>query len=153
MNPLLCSKPAFPVVLPPPGEGAMWTAFVLWAQDAPKPPAQSAPFGLDFLPILVIGGIAYFLLLRPAMRQEKERKALRSSIKKDDKIITSSGIYGVVISVSDKEDEVVVRIADNVRIRMIKAAIDRNLTNEEAAREAKDGKAVASTAVTTKPGT
>jgi preprotein translocase YajC subunit len=83
-------------------------------------------------------------LLRPSFRQEKERKALRSNLKKDDKILTTSGFYAVVVSVSDKEDEVVVRLQpDNVRLKMIKAAVDRNLTNEEAAREAKGGKPAA----------
>jgi preprotein translocase subunit YajC len=120
----------------------MSTIFLLLAEAGDKPPEPPwSPMLFLWLPL---GILAYFLLLRPMSRQEKERKALRSNLKKDDKIITTSGIYGVVISISDKEDEVVVRVADNVRIRMIKAAIDRNLTNEEAAREAKGGKPAAS---------
>ena len=117
---------------------------------APRSTPPSAPPGLDFLPFVLIAAFAYFLLLRPSMRQEKERKALRSSLKKDDKVLLTSGIYGVVASVSDKEDEVVVRVPpDNVRLKIVKAAIDRNLTNEEAAREAKGGKAPATSTTTT----
>jgi preprotein translocase subunit YajC len=116
----------------------MLSLFLLLAEENGKAPAASPPAGFDFLPFLLVGGLLYFLLLRPTFRQEKERKALRANLKKDDKIITTSGLYGVVVSVSDKEDEVVVRMApDNIRLKMVKAAIDRNLTNEEAAREAK----------------
>ncbi len=122
----------------------MLNAFLLLAQaqEAGKnatgeQPPWAAPVFL-WIPLLVLG---YLLLLRPTLRQEKERKALRSSLKKDDKVVTTSGIYATVVSVSDTEDEVVVKVADNVRIRMVKAAIDRNLTNEEAARAAKGGKA------------
>jgi preprotein translocase subunit YajC len=120
----------------------MLNAFLLLAEENTKAP--NAPPGFDFLPLLLIGAFAYFLLLKPTLRQQKERTAMRSNIKKDDKIITTSGMHGVVVSISDKEDEVVIRVPpDNVRLKMIKAAIDRNLTNEEAAREAKGGKPAA----------
>jgi preprotein translocase subunit YajC len=94
-------------------------------------------------------------------KQDQERAALLTSTKKNDKIITHSGIYGTVVSVSEKEDEIVVRVDDNVRLKMVKNSILRNLTNEEAAKEAKAAKAAAtakpaaapsSTAVTTKEG-
>jgi preprotein translocase subunit YajC len=114
----------------------MLTFFQLLA-EAQENARSTEPPWVSFLPFVAIIVGFYFLLIRPGIRQEKERKELRSKMKKDDKILTTSGIYGVVVSVSDKEDEVVVRVADNVRLRMVKAAIDRNFTNEEAAREAK----------------
>jgi preprotein translocase YajC subunit len=102
----------------------------------------------------------YLMFLRPMRRQEQERAALLTTTKKNDKIITHSGIYGTVVSVSEKEDEIVVRVDDNVRLKMVKNSILRNLTNEEAAKEAKAAKAAkdvkpaapASTVVTTKEG-
>ncbi len=112
-----------------------------------------------FLPVGVV--LFYFLFLRPARKQEQERAALLTTTKKNDKVITHSGIYGTVVSVSDKEDEIVVRVDDNVRLKMVKNSILRNLTNEEAVKEAKaakgakDAKSPAvptSTAVTTKDG-
>jgi preprotein translocase subunit YajC len=125
----------------------MLISFLLFAEENAKP---LEPGWGPMMPLLLIGIAFYFLMIRPMSKQEKERKALRANLKKDDKIITTSGMYGVVVSVADKEDEVVIRIADNVRVRMIRAAIDRNLTNEDAAREAKGGK-VSSTAVTDRP--
>jgi preprotein translocase subunit YajC len=119
----------------------MQTVFLLLAQAQESGKAPSEPPGFGLIPFVVLFGLAYFLLLRPGMRQDKERKALRSNLKKDDRVLTTSGMYGNVVSVSDKEDEVVVRFPpDNVRLKLTKAAIDRNLTNEEAAREAKGGK-------------
>jgi preprotein translocase subunit YajC len=115
----------------------MLIAFLLLAEGAEKP---AEPGWAPLLMWIPLGILAYFLLFRPITRQERERKLLRSNLKKDDKVITTSGMYGVVVSVAEKEDEVVLRIADNVRVRMIKAAIERNLTNEEAAREAKGDK-------------
>lgn len=102
----------------------------------------------------------YLMFLRPMRKQEQERAALLTTTKKNDKIITHSGIYGTVVAVSEKEDEITVRVDDNVRLKMVKNSILRNLTNEEAAKEAKAAKASkdvkpaapASTAVTTKEG-
>jgi preprotein translocase subunit YajC len=128
----------------------MQTVFLLLAQAQDNGKAGEPAWG-PMIPLLLLGLVFYFLLLRPGMRQEKERKALRSALKKDDRILTTSGIYGVVVSVSEKEDEVVVRVADNVRLRMVKAAVDRNFTNEEAAREAKGKPASSDTSITSTP--
>ena len=112
------------------------------------------------LPVGIV--LFYFLILRPMQRQEKERQALLNQMKKNDKVITHAGIYGTVVSVSETEDEITVKIDDNVRVKMVKNSILRNLTNEETAKEAKAAKdaakkggkrgAPASTAVTTKEG-
>ncbi len=58
-------------------------------------------------------------------------------MKKNDKVITHAGIYGKVIAVTEKEDEIVVEIDDKVRVKMVKNAILRNLTNEETSRKPK----------------
>jgi preprotein translocase subunit YajC len=95
--------------------------------------------GLDvmFIPIVLVF-LFYLIVLRPMnRRQEQERQKLLSNLKKNDKVLTTAGIYGTVVSVSDKEDEVVVKVDDNVRLKMVKSAITRNFTNEEAAKAAK----------------
>lgn len=79
-------------------------------------------------------------MIRPARRQEQAQKALLASLKKNDKVQTIGGILGTVVSVSEKEDEVVIKVDDNARLRMIKSSIARNLTNEEAAKQAKETK-------------
>jgi preprotein translocase subunit YajC len=97
-----------------------------------------SPFGDMLIPLMGIFALFYFLILRPKRKEEQERQSLLSSIKKNDKVITHAGIYGTVVSVSEKEDEIVVKVDDNVRLKMLKASIMRNLTNEEAAKEAKN---------------
>ena len=64
-------------------------------------------------------------------------------MKKNDKVITHAGIYGKIISVAEKEDEITVEIDDKVRIKMVKNAILRNLTNEETLKEAEAAKKAA----------
>jgi len=125
---------------------------VLLAQaQGGQPPAGQSPAGGLFdnpMLFLLVPGIIlfYFLFLRPMRRQEQERQALLNAVKKDDKVITHAGIYGTVISVAEKEDEIVVKVADNVRLKMVKNSIMRNLTNEEAAKEAEAAKKAAKNA-------
>ena len=118
----------------------MWKLLVLLANDPPKQPPQPGPFGGggDLLFILSLFLLFYLLVLRPmGGRQERERQALLASLKKNDKVLTTGGIYGWIVSVSDKEDEVIVKVDDNTRLRMTKASIYRNLSNEEAKEAAK----------------
>jgi preprotein translocase subunit YajC len=113
----------------------MWTTFLLLAQDAGQnaPPdggqSSGSPFGA-LLPFLLIIPLFWILMIRPARKQEAQRKAMLSALEKDDKVLTNGGIIGWVVSVSD--DDVVVRIADNVKVKMVKSGIAQNLTKLEA---------------------
>jgi len=113
---------------------------------APAGGQQSDPFGGlgFFLPLIVIFGLGYFLMIRPMRKQEQDRKAMASNLRKNDKVLTAAGIYGTVISTSETEDEVVVKVDDNTRLRMLKSSVVRNMTREEeaaqAAKEAKEQK-------------
>ena len=126
----------------------MFAQLLLLADDAPKPPPpggqpQGGMDGLTMmlfmlLPIFVL---YWFLILRPRQqRQEAEAKAMTTNLKKNDKVLTAAGIYGTVISASETEDEVVVKVDDSTRLRMTRASIVRNFTREEEAKEAKEAK-------------
>jgi preprotein translocase subunit YajC len=84
--------------------------------------------------------VFYLLVMRPARKQEAQRQALVSNLKKNDKVLTTAGIIGTVVSISEKEDEVTVRVDDNCRLKMIKSSISRNLTQEEAAKKPEEQK-------------
>lgn len=104
--------------------------------------AQQGP-GMSFLvPIMLMFAVFYILVLRPAKRQDQERQALASNLKKNDEVLTNSGMYGTITDVSETDDKITVKIADNVRVKMTKGCIHRNLTNEEAAKQAKVAKEV-----------
>jgi preprotein translocase subunit YajC len=111
------------------------TNFLLLFADQTTPPADpSGGWRLDpitmALPFILV--FAYLFLIRPSMRQEAQRTALTKNLKKDDEVLTNAGIYGAVVSVHETKDEVVLKIADNTRIRVVKSAVARNLTQEAA---------------------
>lgn len=86
----------------------------------------------------------YLFLLRPAMNQEKElqkqRLTIQGTLQKGDQVLTSGGIYGTVVSVPEEKDEVILRIDDQVKIRVTRSGIIRNFTKEgSSATSAKPG--------------
>lgn len=84
----------------------------------------------SLLPLIIIFVIFYFLLIRPQQKRQKEHKAMINSLKRGDKIVTSSGIYGVVESVGTIT--VTVKIAENVKVKFGKDAVAAiRLTSEE----------------------
>lgn len=95
-------------------------AFLL-AQTSPANPASpGGGFGL-FVPFIFIFVIMYFVMIRPQSRRQKEQQKLISSLKTGDRVVTSSGIHGLIANV--KDSTVIVKVADNVKIEMDKAAI------------------------------
>lgn len=80
-----------------------------------------ASLASSLLPFLLIIAVFYFLILRPQQKRQKERAKLLEGVKKGDKIVTSGGIHGTVEGV--EPDSVLVKIADNVKVKMDKAAI------------------------------
>jgi preprotein translocase subunit YajC len=135
----------------------MLNTLILLAEEGAKPQGGMGPDVMFLFLGLIL--LFFFVVVIPrSRRQQQERQALLTNMKKGDKVLTSGGIYGTLISISDKEDELVVKVDDNTRLRMVKASILRNLTNEEAAlaaqQAAKQGGAKeGSTGVTTSPKT
>lgn len=82
--------------------------------------AQGSAF-TGFLPIILMVGVFYFLVIRPASKQEKDRKARLSKLDKGDQVRLTGGILGRVASVEDQI--VLVEIADKVKVRVLKAEI------------------------------
>jgi preprotein translocase subunit YajC len=118
---------------------ALW----LLAQEGGKQAEGGPWWGPLLLPVAIVL-LFYFLLMRPMRRQEAQRQMLVANLKKGDKVVTTSGIYGTVVGVADKEDEITVKVDDNVRLKMLKSAIARNVSAEEALKEQK-GQAEAKT--------
>lgn len=75
--------------------------------------------------LVLMGALMYFLLIRPSRRREKERQALLSAVKTGDRVLLSGGILGVVANV--KEKILVVKIADGVKIEVVRGAISQIL--------------------------
>lgn len=76
---------------------------------------------MSFLPLILIIVVCYFFMIRPQQKRQKELAALRSSLKKGDKVMTTSGLMAKVAEV--KDDCVVLEIAEGVRASYDKQAI------------------------------
>jgi preprotein translocase subunit YajC len=71
---------------------------------------------MSFLPIILIFAIFYFLLIRPQQKKAKDHRALLSSLKVGDQVLTSGGIYGRVTGLRD--DVITLEISDKVRVKV-----------------------------------
>ncbi|MCJ7771665.1 MAG: preprotein translocase subunit YajC [Desulfobacterales bacterium] len=80
-----------------------------------------------FIPIILMFVIFYFLLIRPQQKNQKEHRELVNNLKKDDRVVTSGGIYGKITGVDDQT--VTVEIADKVRIKVARGNISIVLQN------------------------
>lgn len=105
--------------------------FLFLAQAAETPAAGPGGLGSMFIPLACIGVIFYFLILRPQQKKAKEQQALISSLKSGDKVVTSGGIHGLIANV--KEKTVILKVADNVKIEIDKAAVGIVTKSSEAA--------------------
>lgn len=83
----------------------------------------------SFLPIILLFVIFYFMLVRPQQTQQKKRKEMLASLKKGDRVISIGGIYGMLKEVQD--DIVILRIADNINVKMARGGIERILEEDE----------------------
>ena len=81
-----------------------------------NPIAQLLPFVLMFV-------VLYFLILRPQIKKQKTQQKMIDELEKGDKIVTSGGLHGVITSM--KDDIIMVKIAENVRVEMSRAAVSR----------------------------
>jgi len=84
---------------------------------------QGAPAWTTFIYMILIGGVVYFALIRPQTMAKKKQEDTVKSAKTGDKIVTSSGIHGVITNV--KDSTVIVRVADNVKLEIEKSHIDK----------------------------
>ena len=108
--------------------GLLSAMFSIFAQAAPaagKPEVQN-PL-LQYLPLLPIPVVFYFMLIRPQQQQEKQRRQMINKLKKNDKVLTSAGMYGTVISVDEESDRVQLRLDDDgkVKVTFTKASVVR----------------------------
>jgi preprotein translocase subunit YajC len=102
----------------------MISIILFLAQQAPpagSPAAPSPSLVANFLPLIFMAVIFYFLLIRPQQRRQKEQQRLLANLKTGDKVITSSGIHGLIANV--KDSTVLLKIADNVKIEVEKSSV------------------------------
>lgn len=101
----------------------------LYAQSAPgQAQGGSKMFGSTMIMMLVMFVIIYFLMIRPEQKKQKDRQKLIKELKKGDRVLLSSGIYGSVGNI--KDSTVMVKIADNTVIEVAKSAVTTVLNED-----------------------
>jgi preprotein translocase subunit YajC len=105
----------------------MWES-VAWAEGAS---GGAGPGGslLSFVPFILIFVIFYFMLILPQQKRQKQLKTMVEGLKKGDKVVTASGIWGTITNLG--KDTVTLQIADNTKIKMQKEHIARLRGEEE----------------------
>jgi preprotein translocase subunit YajC len=80
------------------------------------------PFVSTLVPLVLLFGIFYFLLIRPQQQRVKAHQALVASVKRGDTVVTAGGLIGRVSKVKD-DGEIMVEIAENVQVRVLKSTL------------------------------
>ncbi|TNF76701.1 MAG: preprotein translocase subunit YajC [Bacteroidetes bacterium] len=83
----------------------------------------------QFLPLLLIFAVAYFFMIRPQMKRQKEEKKFAESLKKGDKIITKSGLHGKVVDLNDKDFSCIIETMAG-RLKFDRSAISMELSKK-----------------------
>jgi preprotein translocase subunit YajC len=98
----------------------------------------AAPGGTDmlfqaFVPLILIMGVFYFLLIRPQQKKAKEHQDMLTKISKGDTVVTHGGLIGKVVKLTD-DNEVLVEVGENVKVRVLRGGIHDIRTKGEPAK-------------------
>lgn len=96
---------------------------IAYAQEsaAAGAPNQTAVMIANIIPLVFVFGVFYFLIILPQQKTKKTHETMLKTLDKNDEIVTSGGIHGTIAGV--KDDTVLLRIAENVKIEIQKSAI------------------------------
>ena len=98
-----------------------------------KPPAGPLELLITYFPMVLIVVAAWFLLYRPERERMRKQRELLNNIKKNDRVITASGIIGTVSSVDREQDRVVLKVdeSSNTKITFTLASVNRVLADSD----------------------
>lgn len=88
----------------------------------------------SLVPLILIFGIMYFLLIRPQQKKLKQHQAMVTALRRGDQIITQGGVMGKVTKVKDDSNEVEVEIAAGVNVRVVRSTIATVVNKTEPAK-------------------
>jgi len=86
----------------------------------PTQTAQANPL-MQLIPFILIFVVFYFMLIMPQRKQQKEHQKMIANLKKNDEVVTASGIHGTIVNV--KDSTVILRVDENVKIEVEKVSI------------------------------
>jgi preprotein translocase subunit YajC len=105
---------------------------ILFADDKGTPTPDSSAFMSMIFPFVIIFVLFYFLMIRPQRREQSRRQEMLGAVKKNDRVVTIGGIYGVVTNVHREADEVTIKVdeATNTKLRVTLSSIGRVLGDD-----------------------
>lgn len=104
-------------------------AAIAWAQGAAGGSGGAGGAVLSLVPFVLIFIIFYFLLILPQQRRQKKLRTMLEALKKGDKVVTSSGLWGTVTNLG--KDTVTLQIADNTKVKIQREHIARLRSDDE----------------------
>jgi preprotein translocase subunit YajC len=97
--------------------------------------AQASKPGGNFLgslfPLILIVLVMYLLLIRPQSKRQKQHRQMISELKPGDEVVTAGGVHGSIAGIREKQQTLLIRIADNVKIEVDRSSIGRVKTEQE----------------------
>ena len=75
------------------------------------------------LPFVLIFVVFYFLMIRPQQKKQKQHREMVANLRKGDKVVTNSGMFGTVVGINEKENIVVLKVGEDTKIEFLKSAI------------------------------
>lgn len=105
---------------------------------APAAPGSGNEAALmQFVPLILIFAVFYFVLIRPQQKRFEQHKSMLEGLRRGDRVVTGGGIIGTIVK-TEGNDEVVVEISDNVKVRVQKSSITTVLAKPEPQSDGKD---------------
>ncbi len=105
------------------------------APDAPAgapTTAGGSPDFMQFLPIIAIGFVMYFLIIRPQQQRMKEHKTAMSALKQGDRIVTGGGIIGTIVHAPENTAEITVDLNNGTHVSVLRSTISHVIKPEAA---------------------
>jgi len=104
---------------------------LLFAMAQPGQGGQEPNLFMSLLPILIIFAIIYFLMIRPQSKRQKEKQQMLEALKKGDDVVTTGGIHGTIEGLREKENQVILRVAKDVKLTVAKNSIASVVGDEQ----------------------
>ncbi|MFC1477440.1 preprotein translocase subunit YajC [candidate division KSB1 bacterium] len=88
------------------------------AQDGQQPNLL-----MGLMPVVLIILVIYFLMLRPQIKRQKQQQEMIKALQKGDKVMAAGGIVGVIAGIKEKENTVLLKVDDNVKLEIARSSI------------------------------
>ncbi len=112
-----------------PQDGASAPASETTSTGTAAPLAAPSFLSGSFFPLMIVAALFFFMLILPERKKQKQRQKMLDALKKGDRVMTTSGIHGTVVSTTP--EVAVLQVADNVRLRFSRAAVQSVIEPEK----------------------